>query len=346
MARFSESTGTKMRIQEHPTRPCEDSKALYFTRLGYPLKAKVFLSQMRIREWYNHWGGQVYVSFSGGKDSTVLLHMVRELFPEVEAVFVDTGLEYPEIRKFIKTINNVTWVRPAKKFKDVIEEFGYPVVSKDQACAITRYQRTQDPVQKYRRIHGWPKGLKGTISKKWRYLLDAPFDISDKCCKIMKKDPLDAYVKVSGKHPLTGMMASESNNRKMQYWKQGCNAFDNKKPISWPMAFWTDKNVWAYIKDKGLSYSKIYDMGETRTGCVFCAFGTHREESPNRFQRMARTHPKLHKYCTGADGLNLREVLSWVGVSVDPDESAPKPPRWDGVCPCGQDNCEDPSNAI
>lgn len=73
-----------------------------------PLEVKVLKTQQRIREWVTHWGvNGVYVSFSGGKDSTVLLHLVRKLYPEVEAVFVNTGLEYPEIQRFVKTFDNV-----------------------------------------------------------------------------------------------------------------------------------------------------------------------------------------------------------------------------------------------
>ncbi len=61
-----------------------------------PLEMKVLKTKQRIREWVQHYGTDgVYVSFSGGKDSTVLLHIVRELYPDIEAVFVDTGLEYP-----------------------------------------------------------------------------------------------------------------------------------------------------------------------------------------------------------------------------------------------------------
>ena len=52
-----------------------------------PLSAKVVMTQQRIREWYEHWDGMVYVSFSGGKDSTVLLHLVRDMYPDVPAVF-------------------------------------------------------------------------------------------------------------------------------------------------------------------------------------------------------------------------------------------------------------------
>ena len=102
-----------------------------------PLEVKILKTQQRITEWYEYWGGQVYVSFSGGKDSTVLLHLVRELYPEVPAVFVDTGLEYPEIKEFVKTFDNVVTLRPKKSFKEVIETEGFPVISKKNSKNVT-----------------------------------------------------------------------------------------------------------------------------------------------------------------------------------------------------------------
>lgn len=77
-----------------------------------PLSIKIRMTKLRIRDWYDYFDGQVYVSFSGGKDSTVLLHIARELYPDIEAVFVNTGLEYPEIQKFVKSFDNVTILRP------------------------------------------------------------------------------------------------------------------------------------------------------------------------------------------------------------------------------------------
>lgn len=69
-----------------------------------PLAGKILMTKRRIREWYDAWDGQVYVSFSGGKDSTVLKHIVDSMYSDVPAVFVNTGLEYPEIQQFVRDV--------------------------------------------------------------------------------------------------------------------------------------------------------------------------------------------------------------------------------------------------
>lgn len=107
------------------------------------LDLKIAMTKSRICQWHNAFGGDVYVSFSGGKDSTVLLHLVRELYPEVPAVYVDTGLEYLEIKDFVKTIDNVTWLRPEMNFKEVILKYGYPIISKEQSAFIQEYRTTK-----------------------------------------------------------------------------------------------------------------------------------------------------------------------------------------------------------
>ena len=97
-----------------------------------PLSIKVQMTKRRIRDWVKVYGKDgVYVSFSGGKDSTVLLHIAREIFPDIKAVFVDTGLEFPEIRQFVGHFENVDWLKPKITFKQVIEKYGYPFISKE-----------------------------------------------------------------------------------------------------------------------------------------------------------------------------------------------------------------------
>ena len=106
-------------------------------RQALPLESKVAMTKLRIREWVHEFGeDKVYVSFSGGKDSTVLLHIVREMYPNIPAVFSDTGLEYPEIRDFVKTFDNVIWVKPKMNFKQIINKYGYPFLSKELSAII------------------------------------------------------------------------------------------------------------------------------------------------------------------------------------------------------------------
>ena len=99
-----------------------------------PLSAKIQMTKRRIKNWYDYFNGQVYVSFSGGKASTVLLHIAREVYPDIEAVFVNTGLEYPEIQQFVKTFDNVTILRPGMRFDEVIKKYGYPIISKTRSA--------------------------------------------------------------------------------------------------------------------------------------------------------------------------------------------------------------------
>lgn len=300
-------------------------------RQALPLEAKITLSQQRIREWYEHWDGQVYVSFSGGKDSTVLLHLVREIYPDVPAVFIDTGLEYPEIKEFVRTIDGVEIVRPKMSFRQVLEHYGYPVISKEQAQYISEYRNTKSEKLRHIRRYGNKWG-QGKIHEKWWFLTDAPFKISDKCCDVMKKRPAHTYEKATGRKPFLGIMAEESSKRIQDYHRFGCNAFEAKRPVSRPMGFWTEQDVLQYITDQNLPYASVYGdiveaedglvtTGCDRTGCVFCMFGCHLEKEPNRFQRLAKTHPELYEYCmkpTSEGGLGLAEVLEYIKVDYKP----------------------------
>ena len=110
-----------------------------------PLSRKILITQTRIIEWYQHFNGCVCVSFSGGKDSTVLLDIVRKIYPHVPAVFSNTGLEYPEIQKFVKGYDNVDIVIPEMRFDEVIKTYGYPLIGKEVAEAIHYARRIRGP---------------------------------------------------------------------------------------------------------------------------------------------------------------------------------------------------------
>lgn len=296
------------------------------------LDLKIIMAKSRIRQWYNEFSGDVYISFSGGKDSTVLLHLVRELYPEVPAVYVDTGLEYPEIRDFVKTIDNVTWLRPEMNFKEVILKYGYPIISKEQSAFIQEYRTTKSEKLKKIRLEGNKYG-RGKISKKWRFLIDAPFLIGDKCCDIMKKNPAKKYEKETGLHPYIGTMAEESAQRKSNWIKYGCNAFEKTRPTSQPLSFWTEQDILQYIRDYNIDYAKevyggivedenglLHTTGCQRTGCEFCLYGAQCEKGKGRLERIKEMHPKRYEFImrpVDENGLGYKEVVDYINSHSD-----------------------------
>jgi len=116
------------------------------------------------------------------------------------------------------------------------------------------------------------------------------------------------YEKESKRMPFIGTMASDSNQRKQNYLKNGCNAFNLSRPLSTPLSIWREEDVWAYIKKFDVPTCSVYSLGYDRTGCVFCAFGCHMEPV-SRFDLMKETHPRLYRYCM--ETLKMQEVLAW-----------------------------------
>lgn len=257
--------------------------------------------------------GQVYISFSGGKDSTVLLHIARQMCPDIEAVFVNTGLEFPEIQQFVKRFDNVTILTPEMRFTDVISKYGYPMISKSVANALyyTKKGGNLQTARAKQLIEGYGGRRDGKPSQfdktKYRPILDMDFFCSDQCCKENKVKPLRKFEKATNKKPITAVMADESMQRQTAWLKTGCNAFDGKNPISKPMSHWTNQDILQYIKENNLEIASVYGeiveengklktTGCDRTGCIFCGFGSHIEKDP-RFIRLKETHPKQYNYC-------------------------------------------------
>lgn len=301
---------------------------------GWSLARKIQVTQTRIMEWYMHYEGKVYVSFSGGKDSTVLLDLARRIYPDIPAVFIDTGLEYPSIRSFVKSKENVIWLLPEMNFKQVIETYGYPVISKEVSQKIYDYRRNPN---------GWTKDRfdensdyikrygKAYCFSKWIWLRDSDIPVSHQCCNVMKKKPAKKFEKETGLKPIVATMAEESRNRRTAWLNNGCNAFEGKRPTSQPMSFWTEQDVLTYLKQFNIPYAddygeiieeggKLKTTGLERTGCMFCMFGAHLEDEPNRFQRMKETYPKQYDFCLRPieeNGLGCRRVMDFVGIKYD-----------------------------
>ncbi len=265
-----------------------------------PLSAKIRMTELRIRQWYEYWDGEVYLSFSGGKDSQVLLHIIRGLYKDVPAVFVNTGMEFPSIIKHVKEFDNVVWLKPKMSFWRVIEKYGWPAVSKEQSQFIHELNRTKSEKMKDIRLNGRGRNV---LSLKWRPLIGSP--VSHKCCHYLKKEPLDRYAKDTGRKSIMGIMASEGGRRA---YRVQCNIIGSNRPNSAPMLFWTEKDVWEYVKLHNLELAPPYYEGEKRTGCMFCLFGAHYDN----FQRLANIkekYPPLYKVFQKYGGEEMVEKI-------------------------------------
>lgn len=371
-----------------------------------PLNIKILMTAERIRSWVNEFGEDgVYLSFSGGKDSTVLGHIIREVcgYKNIPFVFVDVPTQYPELKEFARTFDNLVILKPKISFAEVCEKYGFPLFGKEIANCIDgarRYVKWLDsknnsntistdrqtiPYACYmadlmgidRRVNKSnadyqslqmgviPSGSKRRLDRlnrvlldnngeksqfnmeKYKFTLDAPFNISDKCCDYLKKAPSLEYEKMTKRKPILATMATESKVRTQKWLQEGCNAFDCKRPHSKPMSFWTEQDVLLYIKENNLPICSVYGdvvvdysaMGQCenqmsfadfgildkerpllkttgcqRTGCVLCGFGCHLEKEPNRFQMLKETHPKFHNllYVLKNNGVTYAESIDWV----------------------------------
>lgn len=253
----------------------------------------------RIEELYYETHGKCYVSFSGGKDSTVLLALIKmceEIYtiPEnaIPAVFSNTGIELGITYDFVERVKkeyypNVVVIHPVKPFSWVIEHEGKPLKSKMKSKDLRQYHygKRSEPLLLLLLL-----GQSGTgkLSSKHRlgdkdlHMVhdDFPIKPSNKCCDWMKKKPFEHYAKESGMlGNMQGIRIAEGGAREM-----GAMERLNKggKICTWvkhgviqkaPIIDWSDEDVNEFVKAYNVPLSKAYtEYGFRRTGCMACPF--------------------------------------------------------------------------
>ncbi|MDR2534100.1 MAG: phosphoadenosine phosphosulfate reductase family protein [Tannerellaceae bacterium] len=284
-------------------------------RQGWTLEQKIDHAVGVVSYFAGRVNGNIFASFSGGKDSTVMLDIIRRFVDKnVPAVFCNTGNEYPEVVKFVRQTANITVIRPEMHVKQVIEKYGFPLISKEQSQYIRQAKHTNSAKLRNIRLHGSINGI-GKIAKKWKFLIDAPFDMSEKCCDHLKKKPFDKFHKETGLYPIIGTMAGESRLRFQKWLKHGCNSFESKMIASYPLSIWREEDIWAYIHKFNIPYCSIYDMGIRRTGCLCCGFGAH-VKGDRRFYFLKENKPKIYEHFMQMknNGITYKEALQYCGI--------------------------------
>ena len=324
-------------FREHKRRKHNEMLALQ----SLPYEVKVGKAKQRIREFIygcDQLGFNTHVSV-GGLDSITLLCLIRSMNIDIPAVSVSV-LEDKSIIQIHKQLG-VTMLKPLKTKHEILQEEGFPVISKKIA---TKIMALQDPTESNATIRHaiitgecGEKGHYATNSamqlpKRWLELFGGyenenegtnyqipPFKVSSKCCEIMKERPCDIWAKENNSKPFLGLMASEGGRRQEALEEHGCNYFGKTTIRSAPFAPFLRNDLLQLALDLEVPIPEIYGRierdpngnlrttGAQRTGCEMCGFGIHMEKRPHRFDKLYDRNPKawdywMNKCCTDENG--------------------------------------------
>lgn len=282
------------------------------------LEDKVNDACHRIEDLYHETDGKCYVSFSGGKDSTVLLALIKlceEVYTippgAIPAVFSNTGIELGVTVDFVRLVRDSGWyqnvqvVRPEKSFDWTIKKYGKPLKSKLRSEALHRWKcanRTQYLFDSL--ITGEVNGkvtIRTKLADKDMHMVsdDFPIIASPKCCDILKKKPFRKYEKDNGiKGAMTGVRMAEGGAREMRAVERNregkmCTYTNHGVLYKLPIVDWNDEDVEKFIKEYKVPLSDAYTKyGMDRTGCMACPFSKFADRSlyylyyhePNRYK--------------------------------------------------------------
>ncbi|MBD5445945.1 MAG: phosphoadenosine phosphosulfate reductase family protein [Mycoplasma sp.] len=273
---------------------------------------------------------EVLISFSGGKDSTVIFDLIVKVHKEIKSkIYLVPAyaieITFPETIRFIKDttekykekfsyLKNPLLVPPKEPWGKILRNRGYPIFSKQISVLINRAKRanTKNGVTKW--IFGIEDTVRFKLSKSRLFLLDEDmtyyldengnkiqYNFSEKCCD---------YVKGGLKHDkrpsFVGTMTQESSLRKKSWIENGCNVYKNNHPISRPISLWSNNDVWRYIKENQLEVNQAYgynikehnidNLIFSRLGCSACPYGSNIEELIHKRKSKNNELAKEKKY--------------------------------------------------
>lgn len=238
------------------------------------------------------------MSWSGGKDSCVMSTLFDMALPDnkIPRVYADTALDLVIMRDFIKEQmerdSRIIRIKPTVDIKEMLKQEGYPFSSKRFSETLCKYQRdgvSGSWVKHYLGIHEDGKQWKGNYkcpeSLKYCFSPDFNIKVSDKCCKYMKENVLDNWLKANGyKYHIIGLMAEEGGRRQ----SVGCFAFKSGKFRAFqPLAPLTKEWENWFIEKYEVRICDIYKppYNYQRTGCKGCPFSLHLQEELDMLQQ-------------------------------------------------------------
>ncbi len=254
------------------------------------------------------------VCWSGGKDSTVLLHLVRAQRPDIDVIYNDPLVDFPETYSYVEQLAN-QWnlnlhiTKPAKhdNFWKLGKSYGWPIFGKGIASNVERARRTGN--------------IRKQLSEMERQLVHSNICISCRCSDILRSNPgMLAEKELTCDLKIIGLRADESRAR-VRLWADHGEYFYTKRHFSYkegiwklnPIARWLNEDIWSYIDRYDIPYCDLYNMGHTRNGCWPCAMAVRN----GQIKRLSQSHPDLYEELLiespmGTELMKARDF--WLGV--------------------------------
>lgn len=260
-----------------------------------------------IKTTINKYGEEnFYISFSGGKDSTVVSRLVDMALPEnkIPRVFINTGIEYNAIVKFVNELavqdDRFVIIKPSNPIKETLERYGYPFKSKEHAKKVHEY-RTMHHLSPY--IQRYLRGCNedGTHScfkcpdvLQYQFTEENTLNISHLCCNKLKKEPAHKWAKETGKSiVITGIRAEEGGARV----QVGCIIKKGDSIVKFhPLIKVNDEWENWFIQKEKIQLCELYyePYNFERTGCKGCPFALNLQD---QLETMERYLPAERKQC-------------------------------------------------
>ena len=260
-----------------------------------------------IKDTINKYGeDNFYLSFSGGKDSTILHYLLDMALPgnNIPRVYVNTGIEYIYIYEFVKEMANndkrIVIISPTNNIKRTLKEYGYPFKSKQHSHDLMVYQNSGmcKTVRKYLGIEKGSNIIKCPNVLKYQFTNNFNINISDKCCLKMKKEPVHKWEKENNKPiAITGMRAEEGGQRASI---KNCILTDKQGKLKkfHPLIKVNEEFEEWFINKFNIKICKLYypPFSFKRTGCKGCPFALDLQEQLTIMEKLLPNERKQCEY--------------------------------------------------
>lgn len=305
-----------------------DRREISRIRTKLTMEEKIESAQRIIREYFEHFGGRVFVVYGGGIKSDVLRHIVKQMYPGVDCIYFDNGTDYDVIRDYAAEVAEAIYQERNFGMKQYIENYGYPCYSKYMSNLAYNFLNAESVETRkicFERMTGiqcdtMEEINEIDISQTSAELLKADFKVCGRCCRYLFESFIRRYIRISYRAPIfPSILSIEMKREIMRRGEHYYHTYDCERNHTltearcFPFVYWYRKDFLRYIKEHNIPYCKEFygeivkaeQEGEyittkrDRSDCKYCPFYNNGWDNPlgkkNKWELMKKEYPLEYK---------------------------------------------------